>query len=224
MADAVQRSCEEFARRGELVVMAGAGVSAGPPSEVPSWYPLNAAIFKALRRRLEAGIDRPGWLERVEPDVAGAREAGRFPPDYQAQLIEEMCGERYFQGLQALDITAGNASHEAIAALAAGGALRAVVTTNFDRLIERALERRGVAFAPVFDEEGFVAAGDGRNGALPVIKVRVPTCFRPQSVLAAPAYEPYANARKGTVHALPSCSFASALAFGVRHQCVRSCS
>jgi hypothetical protein len=60
----VYRRCEELARRGELVVMAGAGVSAGPPSAVPSWYPLNTAIFRALRQRLEAGIDRPGWLDQ----------------------------------------------------------------------------------------------------------------------------------------------------------------
>ena len=169
MGDEVQRACEEYARRGQLVVMAGAGVSAGWPSAVPSWYPLNAAIFGALRQRLEAGIERPGWLEQVEPSVGDARKAGRFPPDYQAQVIEDMCGRRYFQGLQALDIDVGNSAHEAIAALAAGGALRAVVTTNFDRLIERALERRGVAYAPAFDEDGYASAPEA--GALPVIKV-----------------------------------------------------
>jgi SIR2-like domain len=160
---------EEFARRGDVVVMAGAGVSAGWPSAVPSWYPLNAAIFGALRERLEAGIDRPGWLEQVESDVVGARAAGRFPPDYQAQVIEDMCGLRYFQGLQALDIDVGNSAHEAIAALAAGSALRAIVTTNFDRLIERALERRGVAFVSAFDEDGYASLPT--DGTLPVIKV-----------------------------------------------------
>jgi len=168
---AVQRRCEELAARGELVIMAGAGVSAGLPSAVPSWIPLNAAIFGALRARLEAGTERPGWLEDVEQSVGRARDAQRFPPDYQAQLIEEMCGRRYFEGLQALDIEHGNAAHEAIAALAAAGALRALVTTNFDRLIERAVQRRGVAFTPAFDEAGFVAAREPRNGALPVIKV-----------------------------------------------------
>lgn len=169
MIDEVQRVSEEFVRREELVVMAGAGVSAGWPSAVPGWYALNAVIFGALRQRLEVGIDRLGWLERVEPDVVDARAAGRFPPDYQAQVIEDMCGRRYFQGLQALDIDVGNSAHDAIAALAAGGALRAVVTTNFDRLIERALKRRGVAFVPAFDEDGYASVPEG--GALPVIKV-----------------------------------------------------
>jgi hypothetical protein len=169
MASAVQRTCEEHARRGELVVMAGAGVSAGWPAAVPSWNPLNEKIFHALRERIATGIEKPGVLEPLEAAVASARALNRFPPDYQAQLIEEMCGIRYFQGLQALDIEQGNAAHEAIAALAAGGALRAVVTTNFDRLIERALERLGVAFTPAFDEASFTALR--ADAPLPVIKV-----------------------------------------------------
>jgi hypothetical protein len=80
-----------------------------------------------------------------------------------------MCGRRYFQGLQALDIAVGNPAHEAIAALAAGGALRAVVTTNFDRLIEQALERRRIAFVPAFDEDGYASVST--DSVLPVIKV-----------------------------------------------------
>ena len=151
--------------------MAGAGVSAGWPAAVPSWNPLNESIFHALRGRLAAGMEKPGVLEPLESSVTDAREGEQFPPDYQAQLIEEMCGIRYFQGLQALDIEHGNAAHEAIAALAAGGALRAVVTTNFDRLIERSLERRGIAFTPAFDEAGFAALTGARDGPLPVIKV-----------------------------------------------------
>ena len=171
MASAVERTCEEYAGRGELVVMAGAGVSAGWPAAVPSWNPLNESIFHALRVRLAAGMEKPGVLEPLESSVTDARKGQQFPPDYQAQLIEEMCGMRYFQALQALDIEHGNAAHEAIAVLAAGGALRAVVTTNFDRLIERSLERCGVAFTPAFDEAGFAALTSARDGPLPVIKV-----------------------------------------------------
>ena len=134
----------EFARRGELIVMAGAGVSAGRPSALPGWKPLNAAISHALCHRLESSLDRPGWLADIAPLVDAERDADRFPPEYQAQLIEEMCGERYFRALQALDIDVMNPSHDGIAALAAAGAVRAVVTTNFDRLIEQALDGRGL--------------------------------------------------------------------------------
>jgi hypothetical protein len=176
-------SLEEFARAGGVVVFAGAGVSAGRPSALPGWRQLNEEIVSALRKRLEKAVDRKRWLADVVTRVGGQRDAGRFPPDYQAQIIEEMCGDRYFRALQALDVDVINSGHEAIAALAAGGALRAVVTTNFDRLTERALEQRGVAYDAVFDDAGFVRMGarlGARLGAkkpaemagpLPVIKI-----------------------------------------------------
>lgn len=57
---------EEFANRGDLVIFAGAGVSAGMPTALPGWNPLNAAIFRALRIRLESGLNRRRWLAEVE--------------------------------------------------------------------------------------------------------------------------------------------------------------
>ena len=98
------QACILFAWQGEVVVMAGAGVSAGGPSALPSWWPLNAAIVEALCYRLESGLERPDWLGKVVSGIDVERCAGRFPPEYQAQLIEEMRGERYFRALQALDI------------------------------------------------------------------------------------------------------------------------
>ncbi|MCX6543103.1 MAG: SIR2 family protein [Acidobacteria bacterium] len=165
---------EESARKGAVVVLAGAGVSAGRPSALPGWKALNAAIASALCRRLESSVDRPGWLSKLMPVIAAERDADRFPPDYQAQLIEEMCGDRYFRALQSLDVDVVNSSHDAIAALAAGGALRAVVTTNFDRLIERALQQRGVACLVAYDDAGYVGMLErlrAGGGPLPVIKI-----------------------------------------------------
>jgi tetratricopeptide (TPR) repeat protein len=160
------------AQRGQIVILAGAGVSAGWPSALPSWKPLNRAITDALRQRLEAGLQRPDWLAQVITSVDEQRSADRFPPEYQAQLIEEMCGERYFHALTALDIDLPNAAHAGIAALAAVGAVRAIVTTNFDRLIERSLEGRGVPYAVAYDDAGYRAFADAwPNKALPVIKI-----------------------------------------------------
>src|SRR5262245_20324352 len=137
----MNRALDSFARQGNVVVMAGAGVSAGKPSSLPGWKPLNASIIQVLSQRLESALDRTNWLTDAVSLVDAARSADRFPPEYQAQLIEEMCGERYFRGLQALDIDVINASHEGIAALADAGCIKAVVTTNFDRLIEYAFQR-----------------------------------------------------------------------------------
>src|SRR5262249_54965238 len=153
-------------RRDRIVVMAGAGVSAGPPSSLPGWKALNAAIVAALRHRIETGLNGRVSLTEPEALLNAARNANTLPPAYQAQVIEEVCGERYFRGLQSLDVHVGNSAHESIASMAEDGMLRAVVTTNFDRLIERALDRRGVAYDEVFDEPGFVRIGERlRSGA-----------------------------------------------------------
>jgi hypothetical protein len=166
---------EEAALRRNLVILAGAGVSAGAPSSLPGWKPLNAAIFRALRKRLETGIQKNDWLLPMETILESQRNADRFPPDYQAQVIEEMCGVRYFHALQALDVAETNAAHRGIAALTASGAVRAIVTTNFDRLIERALEAHGVAYEAAYDLNGYISLGNrlaaGEAGPVPLIKI-----------------------------------------------------
>jgi hypothetical protein len=168
-------SLEKAIAEGELVIFSGAGVSAGAPSSLPGWKALNAAIFRALRTRLEESLGRKDWLAEPESFLDSARNADRFPPDYQAQVIEEMCGDRYFRALQALDVDVTNSAHNGIAALAAAGAVRAIVTTNFDRLIERALERQGIAYEAAFDTAGFIRIRDrltaGCGDPLPVIKI-----------------------------------------------------
>jgi tetratricopeptide (TPR) repeat protein len=164
------------ARRHGVVVLAGAGVSSGPPSSLPSWKPLNEAILRALSMRAESLKGRPGWLARVLAPVNQQREQDHFPPEYQAQLIHEVCGERYFRALQALDLDVINEGHDTIAALASSGFVRAIVTTNFDPLIERALDRRGLSYTAAFNEAGFTAVAermpdDGPDRALPIIKI-----------------------------------------------------
>jgi hypothetical protein len=166
---------DNFAGRGEVIVMAGAGVSAGKPSALPGWKPLNSAIAYALCMRIESSINRAGWLSGLMPEIDGQRMTDRFPPDYQAQIIEEVCGDRYFRGLQALDVDVINAGHDGIACLAAAGALKAIVTTNFDRLIERALDQRNVQYTVSHDDAGYIEMAGRlkakKNEILPIIKI-----------------------------------------------------
>lgn len=160
---------------GKVVVMAGAGVSAGKPSSLPSWKPLNSAIVEVLRRRLAAYREEPEFLKGILQQVEIDRQTGSFPPEYQAQITHEMCGERYFHALQALNVDAFNAGHDGIAALAAAGKLEAVVTTNFDRLIEQACDLRKVKYEVAFDDEGYERLRGqllaGTCDRLPIIKI-----------------------------------------------------
>ncbi len=166
-SDQIDPSLLASARKSKVVVFAGAGVSAGKPSALPGWNETDHAIVRVLVHRLERGLDRPGWLKELIALTDTARKCGDFPPDYQAQIIEEMCGERYFRALQALDVDVVNSGHNGIAAIAAAGALAAIVTTNFDRLIERALDAYGVPYEVAFDDAGFRNTADRLRGGDP---------------------------------------------------------
>lgn len=156
-----------------VVVLAGAGVSADPPAALPGWLALNDAIAGSLAEKVGGDIDRRAWTTSVADRIATRRRDGTFPPEYQAQILEEVCGMTYFEALTTLDVTQYNQAHDGIAALAQSGALRAVITTNFDRLIELALEDRGVLHESYYDDTGFSLAASslvqGERSALPVI-------------------------------------------------------
>jgi tetratricopeptide (TPR) repeat protein len=176
MADPVAElaSLAEHAGAHGLVVLAGAGVSMPAPSCLPGWTDFNDAVLNGLAQRAEelTGGAIPGGETMI-----GLRtlrdQAGALPIDFQAQLMEEECGPDYFRVLQSIDADATNGCHAAIAAMADTGVLKAIVTTNFDRLIERALDARGVDYrvfrrTSEFDslEEALVA-----GGTLAVVKV-----------------------------------------------------
>jgi hypothetical protein len=78
MSSAMRTRLEDLARQSDVVVMAGAGVSAGWPTALPGWKPLNTAIVQALRHRLESSLEQSGWLAQVVSfvDVQRGAEAG----------------------------------------------------------------------------------------------------------------------------------------------------
>ena len=158
-----------------LVVIAGAGLSMGPPS-LPSWTAINNAFLENLALRLAAHTGGEVGYD-VANFVLGRREtADVAQPDLQAQLAKESLGEQYFALFKPLDIATWNDGHAAIAALAATGFLRAVVTTNFDRLIELAIDAAGahasVYCAPEdFERLSNQLVDEPAPVAIPVIKV-----------------------------------------------------
>jgi tetratricopeptide (TPR) repeat protein len=174
--DSVPRPLVDGVRGDGIVVMAGAGVSAVPPSSLPGWYDLNAWIVDALRDRIEAYLGRSGYLAPIVEAVAARRTADRFPPDYQAQILEENCGAVYFEALQALEVDACNGVHARLARMAKHGSLRAVVTTNFDRLVERALDGEGVPYHVAYEPDSYARCEAGlttmaERGRVQVVKV-----------------------------------------------------
>jgi tetratricopeptide (TPR) repeat protein len=126
-----------------VVIFCGAGVSMVAPTYLPSWWQMNAEVVQALVRQIEplCGAERAAnWAKQIN----ARREAQRFPPEFQAEIIAKHYGPDYFKVLQCLDGDEPNEVHFAIAALARSGHVRAVVTSNFDRLLELAFAKSGV--------------------------------------------------------------------------------
>ena len=170
------QSASSAARNCGLVVLAGAGVSMAPPSSLPSWSELNRMVLDALMRRLGDYTERREELEELFALLIERRDRQSiFPPEYQAQVMEEQVGATYFRSLQAVDVPQRNAAHETLAVLAASGLLKAIVTTNFDRLIESALEGRDVPHTVHIEPEGYEALAAALEQDtvehLPVVKI-----------------------------------------------------
>jgi len=159
-----------------LVVLAGAGLSMGPPSSLPGWTDINNAFLDNLGMVISKHTSDETGLVVSEFVLERRETAGVAQPDLQAQLAEESLGGHYFALFKPLDIGTWNDGHAALAELAATGLVRAIVTTNFDRLIELALDATGVKprvyCAPAdFERLAEDLAAAPAAGTIPVIKV-----------------------------------------------------
>lgn len=181
MTDATRPGFDSTALAGDarahgLVVVAGAGLSMGPPSSLPAWTEINDAFLENLALCLARHTDGEVGYDVLELVLERRETAAAAQPDLQAQLAEESLGEHYFAVFEPLDIETWNDGHAALAALAATGLLRAVVTTNFDRLIELALDEAGVHASVYCAPEDFARlpeelVNEPQPAAIPVIKV-----------------------------------------------------
>jgi len=136
----------QHARENKLLVFAGAGVSMAPPSSLPSWNGFNDAVLHALTAAVGDYMHQSYDNRAFERLTSRRDKTPFFAPDFMADIIAEEVGLDYFRVLQALDTDAINDGHRALAALVASGSVRAIVTTNFDRLIERALQELQVEY------------------------------------------------------------------------------
>ena len=165
-----------------LVIFAGAGCSMAPPASLPGWFDLNDAILEGLWDRL-APYNLPARLRGTILDqIKAKRTQYAFPPDYQAQVLVERVGMKYFELLTAVDSDVYNAFQHQVARAAKAGLVAAIVTTNFDRNFERALEAAGVAYRSLIDTGDFDAFDLQSVGGTPVIKIHG-CCSAPASMV-----------------------------------------
>jgi tetratricopeptide (TPR) repeat protein len=143
------------ANRRAYALLLGSGISssAGIPT---GWEVVQQLCRRLARSRQEdAGADPEGWFERKfeRPPTYSVllRELAPSKAERQALLrgfFEPTAEER--ENKQKVP----TAAHHAIASLAAAGHLRVILTTNFDRLLEQALQSIGVTYVVVSTSDG----------------------------------------------------------------------
>lgn len=171
------------AGNGEYVVFAGAGASMAPPASLPGWNALNDAILDTLWDMLPQYGIKDAWRDKILGSIRGHRDANQFPPDYQAQLMAERAGIRYFELLSAVDADTYNAIHYYTALLAGTGAIKAVITTNFDGNFERAFDAANIPYEAYYDEAGFNQLAS-RNNDAPIALIKIHgSCTAPASLI-----------------------------------------
>lgn len=143
----------EMLKQGKAVFFIGAGISMIPPSCLPSWWQINHIILDALEKEASSLI--PGGTNIVEL-IKKREEEGKLPPEYVAEIITNRIGDSYFEVLQGLEGESPNEAHLWLAILAKAGLLPAIITTNFDTLVERAFDAVGVPLEVIVDPEEYI--------------------------------------------------------------------
>ena len=149
-----------------FAVLVGSGISRS--AGVPSGEEVTVDLIRHLAdaQRQDAGADPIAWYrEHVggEPDYSTiVTELARSPADRSRLLSSyfEPTPEEREEGLKI-----PTKAHRAIARLVAGGFVRVIITTNFDRLLENALSEAGV--------EPIVVSGPAdADAAMPIMHSR----------------------------------------------------
>lgn len=151
------------AKKGAYALLLGSGISRA--AQIPTGWDIVLDLVRSIARLegADCGDDPAGWYrgthgEAPEYGVLLGRVA-RTPAE-RSQVVRgyiEPSPEERDLGLKL-----PTDAHRAIAELVAGGYIRVVVTTNFDRLLESALGDVGVV-------PTVVDSADGARGALPFV-------------------------------------------------------
>lgn len=146
------------------------------PTNLPSWRDVNRIVARSLAATASSAVGEP--LAAKAADMILARQKQKkLPPEYQAQVLAESLHGRYFEVLRHLDSDSPNPSHLAIAWLARLGCVRAVITTNFDRVLEAAFAATGTSLHRCFQPKDFRALAsdltvfDKKNGSCHLLKL-----------------------------------------------------
>lgn len=148
----------------QTIVFVGAGISKESPSHLLSWWEYNHLIIQ------ETGILGAEAIGVSDPLLDAEEILEKVPAstisDY---LFNYSAGQAYFPLLKVLEGTRPNRNHHLLAHLARDQKISAVITTNFDSLIERAFAQQGIPYAVYASDQDF--SDTERQQAFPIYKI-----------------------------------------------------
>ncbi|MBL9000179.1 MAG: SIR2 family protein [Phycisphaerae bacterium] len=153
--------------KGVFALLLGSGVSRA--AGIPTGWEVVLELTRRLGTALgeEVGEDPAAWYQSKfgkAPDYSDLLNSLCKTPTERQQLLREFFEPNEIERQQGLKTP--TKAHKAIARLVAQGFVRVIVTTNFDRLLERAIEDEGVS--PVV-----LTSADATEGALPLAHQKV---------------------------------------------------
>lgn len=134
-----------YSSKGVYALLLGSGISSA--SGIPTGWEVVLGLIRKLAK-LEGEDCEPdpaAWFRKkhgAEPDYSRLLDELVKTPAERQQLLRSYFEPTEDERLQGLKLP--SAAHKAIARLVASGYLRVILTTNFDRLTEKALEEAGV--------------------------------------------------------------------------------
>lgn len=133
------------ANKGAYALLLGSGASRS--AGIPTGWEVTLDLVRQLSAATggEAGVDPEAWF--LEKYGRPADYSDLLDQLFKAPAERQQCLKPYFEPTpdeREQGLKAPTAAHHAVADLMVQGYVRVVVTTNFDRLLEQALEAKGV--------------------------------------------------------------------------------
>lgn len=148
---------------GVYALLLGSGVSRA--AGIPTGWEVTTDLAKRLAtlQGADVGDDAASWYRKtlgVEPSYSEVLAAVAKSPAERQRVLRTYFEPTEDEREQKLKVPTD--AHRAIADLCASGLIRVIVTTNFDRLVEQALEERGL-------HPTVISTADSAEGAPPLV-------------------------------------------------------
>lgn len=152
--------------KGVFAVLLGSGISR--PAGVPTGWEVTLDLVRRLAalRKEDPAPDPEAWYNASygnPPEYSALMQALAGSPSERRATLHSMFEPTAEEREQGLKVPTG--AHRSIARLVAGGYIRVIITTNFDRLMETALQDEGIVPTAI-------STPDATRGAAPLVHQR----------------------------------------------------